>query len=301
MFRYFDILAPQYRNISISKYLNIVFMRILLVEDDAGLADGIIKNLKDERFSVDWVQSGEEGVALGKLSAYDCAVVDLKLAGVMSGLDVCKAVRERGQVYPILMLSGTRDAQMKVKALNLGADDYLTKPFISAELLARIRALLRRERTIASAVITIGDIVLDTLGHTVIFRGKPLPMNRKEFALLEYFMRNHGAVLTRSMILEHVWDSNIDQFTNTVDVHVRFLRGKLRESRRRKLIHTVHGYGYKFELVKKRPRKKPEPPAEQLRESEQLNKPSDNEPAPPANTESAVEPKVGKIFKAHET
>ena len=124
-------------------------MHILLVEDDADLADGIIKNLKEERFSVDWVPSGEKGVALGRLNPYDGAIVDVRLAGAMSGLDVCKAIRDRGQTYPILMLSGTRDAPTKVKALNLGADDYLTKPFVFAELLARLRALLRRERPLS--------------------------------------------------------------------------------------------------------------------------------------------------------
>ena len=243
-------------------------MRILLVEDDADLADGIIKNLREERFAVDWVTSGEKGIALGKINAYDCAVVDVALAGEMTGLDVCKAVRDRGQTYPILMLSGTRDAPTKVKALNLGADDYLTKPFVFAELSARIRALLRRERTIATPVITIGDVVLDTLRHTATHCGNPLSLNRKEFTLLEYFMRNSGTVLTRGMILEHVWDSSTDQFTNTVDVHVRFLRRKLGEDRRRKLIHTIHGYGYKFETIKQKEKKKREQPKTSERSDE---------------------------------
>ncbi len=145
------------------------------------------------------------------------------------------------------MLSVTGDVATKIEALNLGADDYLAKPFSLAELLARVHALLRREKKITGPKLVVADLEMDTRAHTVARAGKVIPLNRKEFALLEYLMRNPGTTLTRSMILEHVWDMNADPFTNTVDVHIRFLREKIDVGRRKKLLKTVHGFGYKIE------------------------------------------------------
>jgi len=222
-------------------------MRVLFIEDDKDIASFIMHGLKDERFAVDWADTGEKGLMWAKVNSYDVGVFDIKLPGQQDGLQVCKAIRERGKTFPIIMLSVTGDVSTKIEALNLGADDYLAKPFSLAELLARIHALLRREKKITGPKLTVADLEMDTRAHTVIREGKSIQLNRKEFALLEYMMRNPGTMLTRSMILEHVWDMNADPFTNTVDVHIRFLREKIDVGRRKKLLKTVHGFGYKIE------------------------------------------------------
>jgi len=178
---------------------------------------------------------------------------DIKMAEVVllgqggNGLEVCKAARDRGLTFPIIILSVVADLATKVDALNLGADDYLTKPFSSVELAARVRALLRREKTLIGTLIQVGDLVMDTARHEVARGGRQIKLNKKEFALLEYLMRHKGTTLTRAMILEHVWDMNVDPFTNTVDVHIRFLRAKIDDGHKKKLLKTVHGYGYKID------------------------------------------------------
>ena len=223
-------------------------MRILLVEDEEEIASFIIKGLKDERFMTDWAKTADKGMMFAKANDYDAAVMDIKLGGVVTGLDICRETRAKGRTYPIIVLSAVRDPETRIKALNTGADDYLVKPFIFAELLARLRALMRREKTIAKPTITARDISLDTLAHTVMCGGKPLFLNRKEFALLEYLMQNAGTLLTRSMILDHVWDVDTDELTNTVDVHVSFLRKKLGKGRKH-FIQTIHGCGYKWNVT----------------------------------------------------
>jgi DNA-binding response OmpR family regulator len=221
-------------------------MRILLIEDERDIANLIVVGLRAERFAVDWARTGEQGLAWAKLNSYDVGIFDVRLP-LMSGIEVCRTIRLKGMHFPIVMLSVMNDAITKVEALNVGADDYLTKPFFMAELTARVRALLRRERKVTGSILAVGDVTLDVLLHAVTRAGKPIRLNRKEFALLEYFMRNPGITLTRAMILEHVWDMNADPFNNTVDVHVRFLRQKIDEGHRKKLLRTVHGYGYKIE------------------------------------------------------
>jgi DNA-binding response OmpR family regulator len=248
-------------------------MRILLIEDEKGIADFVANGLRAERFAVDWAATAEKGLLLAKVNPYDAGVFDIRLSSPIlpiasqkilqnkisetasdetresgrEGLGILKEVRAKGKIFPIIMLSVTSDAQTKVDALNLGADDYLTKPFSMAELTARIRALLRREKKITEQTLLVADLALDTRAHTVTRGGKRIVLNRKEFALLEYFMRNPGTMLTRSMILDHVWDMNVDPFTNTVDVHMRFLREKIDDGHKKKLLKTVHGYGYKIE------------------------------------------------------
>jgi two-component system OmpR family response regulator len=222
-------------------------MRILLVEDEAEIAQFIINGLKTERFAVDWAATGTKGLLWAKVNAYDLAILDINLGNDENGLDVCEAIRAKGKAFPIIMLSVTNDPHTKIKALNIGADDYLTKPFFVAELLARVRALLRREKKLTGPKLVIDDLEMDTIAHVVKRAGKEIRLNRKEFTLLEYFMRNAGTTLTRGMILEHVWDINADPFTNTVDVHVRFLRSKIDEGHKKKFFKTVHGYGYKME------------------------------------------------------
>ncbi len=222
-------------------------MKILLIEDEAEIANFIMGGLRAEHFTVDWAQTGTKGLMWAKVNAYDLAILDINLGHGESGIDICEAIRSKGKTFPIIMLSVTNDAHTKIQALNIGADDYLTKPFFVAELLARVRALLRREKKLTGPKLIIADLEMDTLAHKVTRAGSEIRLNKKEFMLLEYFMRNAGTTLTRGMILEHVWDMNADPFTNTVDVHVRFLRAKIDEGQSHKLIKTVHGYGYKME------------------------------------------------------
>jgi DNA-binding response OmpR family regulator len=221
-------------------------MRVLLIEDEKEIADLVTAGIHAERFAVDWAATGEEGIRWAKINQYDLGVFDVRL-GDMRGIEVCKLLREKGKTFPIIMLSVMNDAITKVEALNSGADDYLAKPFFMAELAARIRALLRREKRMRGPLLRVGDLTMDTLTHQVMRADHSITLNRKEFALLEYLMRNEGTTLTRGMILEHVWDMNADPFTNTVDVHIRFLRQKIDVGHRVKLIKTVHGYGYKIE------------------------------------------------------
>src|SRR5258708_329767 len=222
-------------------------MRILLLEDEKDIASFIMSGLKAEHYAVDWANTGEKGLMWAKVNSYDLGIFDIKLPGQQDGLQVAKTIRERGKNFPIIILSVTGDVATKIEALNLGADDYLAKPFSLAELLARVHALLRREKKITGPKLVVGDLEMDTQAHSVTRAGKQISLNRKEFALLEYLMSSPGIMLTRSMILEHVWDMNADPFTNTVDVHIRFLREKIDVGWRKKLLKTVHGFGYKIE------------------------------------------------------
>ena len=222
-------------------------MRVLVVEDEKEIADFVVSGLRSEHFAVDWADTFEKAFAWARVNPYDVAVMDIRLGADRSGLDLCRKIRERGKAFPVIMLSVQSDAMTKIEALNLGADDYLTKPFFMAELIARIRALLRREKKLTGSKLVIADLEVDTLSHEVARAGRPIKLNRKEFSLLEYLMRNAGTTLTRAMILEHVWDMNADPFTNTVDVHIRYLRSKIDDGHRKKLLKTVHGSGYKIE------------------------------------------------------
>jgi DNA-binding response OmpR family regulator len=222
-------------------------MRILLVEDEKEIASFIMKGLKVERFAIDWAHRSTHALMWSKVNDYDIAIIDIKLDGEKDGLRICRELRKKKKEYPVIMLSAIHDTRMKIECLNAGADDYLTKPFALAELLARIRALLRREKRVVGPILTMADLAIDINSHTAKRAGEPIPLNRKEFGLLEYFMRNPGTLLTRGMILEHVWETSTDPLTNTVDVHVRFLREKIDDGHDVKLIHTIHGHGYKME------------------------------------------------------
>jgi DNA-binding response OmpR family regulator len=223
-------------------------MRVLIVEDENEIASFIKKGLEAAYFVVDVALDGENGLWLARTNDYDAVILDIKLPK-MDGLEVCRELRKEKKDVPIIMLTVKNDTETKVECLNTGADDYLTKPFSFEELLARIRALLRREKNIKGDKFKIHDLELDTMSHKVIRAGKLVNLSKKEFALLEYFMRNPGTVLTRSMILEHVWDMNADPFTNTVDVHIKFLREKINKGHREKLINTVHGCGYVIQTL----------------------------------------------------
>ncbi|MBI5530686.1 MAG: response regulator transcription factor [Candidatus Doudnabacteria bacterium] len=220
-------------------------MKVLIIEDEKEIASFTKKGLEAERFTVDTAPDGEKGLYLAKINDYDCVVMDIMMPK-KTGLQVCEELRKEKHKVPILILSVKSEIQDKVTALNLGADDYLIKPFAIEELVARIRSLIRRKATIQSNVLKLNGLTLDTITNKVWRNDKPISLRRKEFMLLEYMMRNPGVTLTRSMILEHVWDMNADPFTNTVDVHVRYLRNKIDMDFYPKLIHTIHGVGYKL-------------------------------------------------------
>lgn len=201
-------------------------MRILVVEDDKQIRDFLKASLSAEAFAVDIAVDGEEGSRLARTNDYDLIVLDNGLPK-KNGLEVCKEVRAAGKTVPILVLSVMSESDTKTELLNAGADDYLSKPFHLDELLARIRALLRRPAQIENEILQVDGIVLDTKQQVVTREGKEVHLTTKEFALLHYLMRNKGTVLSRAMILEHVWDMNADPFSNTIESHINSLRHKL--------------------------------------------------------------------------
>lgn len=218
-------------------------MRILIVEDDLNLARFIQKGLQEERYAVDVAGDGEEGFLLAGVNPYDLIILDIMLPK-MGGLDVCRRLRAERKAIPILLLTARESVEDKVAGLDTGADDYLTKPFAFAELLARVRALLRRGNTLPSGRLTAADLELDPVSHRVWRAGQEISLTNKEFALLEYLLRNTNQVLTRTAIIEHIWDIHYDSMTNIVDVHIRALRAKLDRECALPLIHTVRGVGY---------------------------------------------------------
>ncbi|MEJ0053946.1 MAG: response regulator transcription factor [bacterium] len=221
-------------------------MRILVVEDEPKIARFLKDSLESEYFAVDIAEDGEKGSYLGRINDYDLVVLDNMLPK-KEGLQVCTEIRASGKTMPILVVSVKTDTTRKIALLNAGADDYLAKPFALEELLARIRALLRRPAAIEKEVLRVEDLTLDTKGCTVTRGKKSITLTRKEFMLLEYLMKNEGIVLSRGMILEHVWDMNIDIFSNTIESHILSLRKKIGDTGKDRLIRTVPGRGYKIE------------------------------------------------------
>lgn len=220
-------------------------MRILIIEDDKGISDFLKVSLENECFVVDTAEDGEKGSFLALTNDYDLIILDYILPKE-DGHQVCEKIRKKGRTVPILILSVKSEVVTKVDILNIGADDYLTKPFSFEELLARIKALLRRPKQIESEVLKIDDLILDTKKHLVKRGKKEIYLTRKQFMLLEYLMKNQGMVLSRGMIMEHVWDMNTDPFSNTIEAHIRILRRKIDLPKRKKLIHTIPGIGYKI-------------------------------------------------------
>lgn len=208
----------------------------------------IQSTLQDERFAVDTASDGEEGAFLAKTNDYDLIILDNVLPK-KDGPTICKEIRASGKTTPILSLSVQGDAGRKVQLLEAGVDDYLTKPFCIDELIARVRALLRRPKTFVDDIITVDDLVLDAKRHTVERGGKPVRLTRKEFMLLRYLMQNASCTVTRAMILEHVWEKDVDPFSNTIEAHILTLRKKVEHPKKRKLIHTVPGQGYKLAML----------------------------------------------------
>lgn len=224
-------------------------MRILLIEDDKKTASFIIKGLKEEGFAVDHCPDGREGFITASAYEYDVMIVDLMLPN-MDGLSIIKSIREIKKDVGIIILSAKHSLEVKVKGLENGADDYLTKPFAFSELKARIMALLRRKTDHASETTELAyhDLNINLLTREARRDEKIIELQQKEFALLEYFMRNARRVITRTMILEHIWDINFDPTTNIVDVLVCRLREKIDKDFDTQLIHTVRGAGYVFKV-----------------------------------------------------
>lgn len=221
-------------------------MRILIVEDDTDLSQFIRKGLQEEGHAIDQAGNGEDGLQLASTYAYDLLILDVMLPK-LDGLEVCRQLRAQGHTTPILLLTARASLQDKVTGFDLGADDYLTKPFAFAELLARIRALLRRGGPQTLSQLTAADLELDPTTHRVWRAGQEISLTNKEYALLEYLLRNKNRVLTRTTIIEHVWDINYDPMTNIVDAHIRALRAKIDRDFSPPLITTVRGAGYMLE------------------------------------------------------
>lgn len=219
-------------------------MRILLVEDEASIAAFISRGLTEHGFGVDVATDGEEALAWPAVADFDIIILDVMLPR-RSGIEVCRTLRQRGLRTPILMLTARDAVQDRVAGLDSGADDYLVKPFAFAELLARLRALSRREPALVGNELTVGSVVLDSATRRVALAGEDADLTSKEFAILEYLMRHPNQVLSRSLIAEHVWNYDFENATNVIDVHIKNLRRKLHD-RDGKLIQTVRGAGYRI-------------------------------------------------------
>jgi DNA-binding response OmpR family regulator len=217
--------------------------KVLLVEDEKKVLSFIKRGLEDEQFEVETASDGEEGYRKGSEGRFDLIVLDVMMPK-KDGLTVVKELREKKVLTPVLMLTAKDTVDDIVAGLSSGSDDYLTKPFAFAELLARVRALLRRSEQDRGAEIRFADLRIDPVTHKVWRKEKEIDLTAKEYALLEYMMRNPNQVLTRNMIAEHVWDYTFDSFTNIIDVYVNYLRKKIDRDADKKLIHTVRGVGY---------------------------------------------------------
>jgi heavy metal response regulator len=218
-------------------------MRVLIVEDEVRLANFLKKGLTEESFAVDVAQDGEAALDLARVNPYDLVILDIVLPG-MDGFDVCQRLRAMNPNLPILMLSARGVVEDRVRGLNLGADDYLTKPFAFSELIARVRAVLRRRQSTTFLVLQVADLTLDAAKRVAKRGDRRIDLTQKEFALLEYLMQNAGQVLTRTMIAEHVWDFSWDRLTNVIDVYINHLRRKIELPGEPRLIHAVRGVGY---------------------------------------------------------
>jgi DNA-binding response OmpR family regulator len=221
-------------------------MRILLIEDETKVSNFVTRGLSAERYAVDTAPDGSSGITFSQSYHYDLIILDLMLPKV-SGGEVLKLIRRKDTNVPVLVLTARDSIQDKVDIFEAGADDYLTKPFAFAELLVRVKALLRRGPVNRASSIHIVDLELDRLSQHVKRAGKRIDLTSKEYALLEYLMSNSGRALSRTMIIEHVWDQSFDGVTNIVDVYVRHLRSKIDDGHSRKLIRTIRGVGYAIE------------------------------------------------------
>jgi two-component system OmpR family response regulator len=223
-------------------------MRLLLVEDDLKIASFVVKGLKQAGFAVDHAEDGEEGLHLALYEPYDAAIIDIMLPK-LDGLTLIEELRRKKVDTPVIILSAKRSIDDRVKGLQTGSDDYLTKPFSFSELLARLQALIRRAtRATEPTRLSVGDLSMELLKREIIRAGKKIDLQPREFSLLEYLMRNTGRVVSKTMILEHVWDYDFDPQTDVVDVLVCRLRSKIDRDFDEKMIHTIRGVGYVLEI-----------------------------------------------------
>ena len=218
-------------------------MRILLVEDESRVAGFIAKGLREQAYAVDIASDGEQALYQAAVNQYDIVILDVMLP-VKDGHTVCRELRASGVRTPILMLTARGNVDDRVEGLDSGADDYLAKPFDFKELLARLRALLRRSAALRPQVARVADLTLNTASHAVTRAGKPVSLTAKEYALIEFLVLNQGRVVGREQIGQHVWDENFDPFSNVIDVYIKRLRSKLDTGFGRRLIHTRRGEGY---------------------------------------------------------
>lgn len=221
-------------------------MRVLIIEDEHKIARALKKVLEQETYAVDVAYDGDEGYAMATTEPYDVAIIDRMLPGDYDGLTIVKAMREQKIHTPVLFLSALGSVSERTAGLDAGADDYLVKPFALEELLARVRALLRRPNEQQSTVLEIEDLSLDTINYTVARAGRQIQLTSKEFALLEYLLRNQGRPISKEVIISHVWDYDADILPNTVEVYVKYLRNKIDAPFKKPLIQTVRGFGYKL-------------------------------------------------------
>lgn len=222
-------------------------MRILIIEDEQKIANALKRGLEQETYAVDVSYDGQEGLRKAVHGKYDLLIIDRMLPGISDGLEICRAVRAEGKRIPILLLTARDATRDRVEGLDSGADDYLIKPFSFAELLARLRALLRRPEQSVETTVRVGTLELHPETFVVRREGKTINLSRKEFALLEYLMRNAGRVLTKDQLISHVWDFDADILPNTVEVFIASLRHKVDKPFSAPLIHTARGFGYMME------------------------------------------------------
>lgn len=221
-------------------------MRILVVEDEHKIARAIKKALEQESYAVDISFDGDDGYAMATTEPYDAMIIDRMLPGQYNGIQIVETLREENIHTPILFLTALGQTSDKTAGLDSGADDYLVKPFAIEELLARVRALLRRPAEQQTTVLKAGNITLDTANHAVTREGKPILLTSKEFGLLEYLLRNQNRILTKDNIIAHVWDYDADILPNTVEVYIKYLRAKIDKPFRSNMIETVRGFGYRL-------------------------------------------------------
>lgn len=221
-----------------------------MIEDERKIALALKKGLEQESFVVDVVHDGEDGLAYALGEPYDAIILD-RMLPKMDGMEVCRELRAAGSKTPILMLTAKDRVNDRVNGLDAGADDYLVKPFAFEELLARVRSLLRRPQELLAEILTVDDLTLNTLTFQVQRGGNAIALTQKEFALLEYFMRSQGRIVTKDMITQHVWDYDADILPNTVEVYVSYLRAKIERPFRNRplLLHTARGFGYKLAVI----------------------------------------------------
>lgn len=227
-------------------------MRILVIEDEPKIADSLKQGLEQEGFAVDVTYTGTDGYDMASTETYDLILLD-RMLPEMDGREVCRRLKEKENYTPILMLTAKSELKDKIEGLNCGADDYLTKPFAFTELLARIKALLRRPNNLISNILKCGDLEVDTISYTIKRGKREIELSKTEFSLLEYLLRNKRTVLSKEKIIQHVWDYDADVLPNTVEVYMGYLRNKIEKPFKNnpKLLKTVRGFGYKIEEPQK--------------------------------------------------